>query len=115
MIRIKKKIVTNNVDDEITINYFVENDSHSLYNVIFSAERNFPDWLDIYVTVDCFSRTVFSVDIDETMICWNDDCVFNERSMEDDYYARKVFKNNLAFINEHFVELLKLMVEKWML
>ena len=109
MIRVKNKIIHNYKTNDFGITYYVEDDSRNLFNIIVYVKKLFPDSIDIYGTVvywDCsFSFSLFNFDVHNTM-----------RKLDlDRDYDKIMAKQSLMFVDEHFMEIMGSIVEKWMI
>ena len=109
MIRVKNKIINNYKTNDLCITYYVEDDSRNLFNIIVYVEKLFPDVVDISCTVsywDCsFSFSLIDFDVFNTM-----------RKLDlDRDYDKRMAEQSLMFIDGHFMEIMSLIIEKWMI
>jgi len=110
MIQVKNKIIHNyKKTNDLCINYYVEDDSRNLFNIIVYVKRLFSDAVDISCTVeywDCrFSFSLFNFDVHNTM-----------RKLDlDRDYDKRMAEQSLMFIDVHFMEIMSLIIEKWMI
>lgn len=109
MIRVKNKIIHNYKTNDLGITYYVEDDSRNLFNIIVYVKKLFPDSIDISCTVvywDCrFSFSLIDFDVFNTM-----------RKLDlDRDYDKRMAKQSLMFIDGHFMEIMSLIIEKWMI